>query len=135
MVILRDGRDVLFQWDLDIRAAVLDPDVQEVHFVSSARSDEALVVAVKDRLASIPNSLLQEPGKLYAYESIDGIRTGAFSVFTIQPRAKPTDYVYTETEIKRFETLEKKLDELLGSSLAVEAITTTDIDLMMKGVS
>ena len=139
MVILRDGRKVLYQWDLGVKVVVKPVgSIDELHFVHSHHPDDAWVVDVtKKGIASVPNLCLQEGGKLYAYESINGKRTGTYSVFTVQPRAKPSDYVYTEVEIKRFETLEKRMDELEEQMENfelnnIEQITNSDIDKMME---
>ena len=76
MVILRDGRKVLYQWDLGVKVVVKPVgSIDELHFVHSHHPDDAWVVDVaKKGIASVPNLCLQEGGKLYAYESINGKR-------------------------------------------------------------
>ena len=139
MVILRDGRDVLYQWDLGVKAVVRPAGaVDELHFVHSHHSDMAWVVDVsRHGVAPVPNLCLQEPGKLYAYESINGKRTGTYSVFTVRPRAKPSDYVYTEVEIKRYELLEQRIDDLEMKFNEFEqkdliGVSNAEIDEMME---
>ena len=139
MVILRDGRDVLYQWDLGVKAVVRPAgDVDELHFVHSRHADMAWVVDVsRHGIAAVPNLCLQESGKLYAYESINGKRTGTYSVFTVRSRAKPSDYVYTEVEIKRYELLEQRIDDLEMKFNEFEqddliGVSNAEIDKMME---
>ncbi len=137
MIVLRDGRKVLYQWDLNAKAVVRNPDVKEVHWVHSNHPQDAWVVDVSKRgIVPIPNLCLQESGKLYGYESINGKRTETYSIFSIQPRPKPSDYIYTEVEIKRYEQLEKMLNELEDrvedlEEDSLEFITNIEIDKLM----
>ena len=138
MVILRDGRKVLYQWDLNAKAVVKTPGVDELHFQHSKHPGDAWVVDVSQHgIAAIPNLCLQEAGKLYVYESIGGERTGTYSIITVQPRAKPSDYVYTEVEIKRYEQLELRVDEIAERMEDIETgmvdeISNLDIDRLME---
>lgn len=106
-----DGK-ILTQWDTD---RWVFADSNEVHFADSS-STEALVVDVVDGKAPIPNILLQKSGILKAWEvsyTENGERTiSVESVFNVRSKQKPSDYVYTETEVLCYESLEKRIAEL-----------------------
>lgn len=121
MFTLTDGREYLFQWDSNRQVKVSDPTVTEVHFCNRT-SDCSLVVEVKDGLANIPNILLQDnrPVRVYAYCDC---YTKVEKIFEVKARTKPSDYAYTETEIKSYEYLEKKLTEIEEEGFSEETIT------------
>jgi hypothetical protein len=51
--------------------------------------------------------------------------TGTVKVYRVMPRSKPEDYVYTETEVKRYDALEERLTALektQGGSVTPEQI-------------
>lgn len=104
-----DGRESFYQWDLDRQIIVEDPTITEVHFCN--RTDDcSLVVEVVNRLANVPNVILQRSFDVRVF-GYDGKATRYDEVFKVKARSKPSDYVYTEVEIKRYEDLEKHLDE------------------------
>ena len=105
---LQDGREHLWQWDINRKVIVEDPTIKEVHF-SNRFDDCSLVVEVKDGLADIPNILLQDNRPIRVYGYRDGY-TLVEQHITVKARTKPTDYVYTETEIHRGEDLQSKID-------------------------
>lgn len=111
MFTLQDGREHLYQWDLDRYIVVNDDTICEVHFCNRT-SDCSLVVEVKDGLAAIPNILLQDARPIRAYAYCDDKYTLTENQFTVKARTKPSDYVYTETEIITVETIVKRMDEL-----------------------
>ena len=116
---LADGRETLWQWDIDRHVIVEDPTIKEVHF-SNRFDDCSLVVEVKDGLADIPNILLQDNRPIRVYGYRDGY-TLVEQHITVKARTKPTDYVYTETEIHRWEDLQSKIDEVeTGIPTAIE---------------
>lgn len=109
-----DGRDYFYQWDLDRKLIVENPDIEEVHFCN--RTDEcSLVCEVFEedgkQLVNVPNILLQTDWRIRAY-AYDGNSTKYEKIFTVKTRTKPADYVYTETEIKRYDDLEKRIKAL-----------------------
>ena len=115
-----DGREHFYQWDLERKLIVEDPTITEVHFCNRT-SNCSLVCEtyVEDgiTLANVPNILLQTDWKMRVY-AYDGNYTKHDKCYEIKSRTKPDDYVYTETEVKRWETLEKevaKIDVLKGS--------------------
>lgn len=111
----------LYQWDSGRRIEVtstINCTVDEVEF-ENPFGDTALVVELKtegDRIfAPIPNILLQRSGHLIVYavtHSADGKQTIRDYTFGINTKQKPSDYVYTETEVYSIKTaLEKALRE------------------------
>lgn len=125
MFTLRDGRTALFQWDIDRQLIVEDPLVNEVHFCNRA-TDQSLVVEVKEedglRVANIPNILLQSPWDIRAYAYCTDCYTKVEKIFKVKARTKPSDYAYTETEIKSYEYLEAKLTEIEEKGFSEETV-------------
>ena len=107
-------KDGLYQWDLDQRFIVTNPEIDEVHYYSSQKEGvlRCLVYTESDtRYANIPNIILQKSGHFRAYVC-SGDNTITQYQFTILPKPKPDDYVYTETEVYRIEeVIEEKLLE------------------------
>lgn len=96
---LNDGRKELYQWDIGRKASVsIDCDI--VHF-SNLTFGEALAVEVIDGTVDIPNELLMSGVNIFAWALVQD-DTGAYTKqrqeLKVSKRAKPTDYVYTETE-------------------------------------
>ena len=116
-----DGRASFWQWDLEQKIVVPDGIADEVHF-SNEKHDQAPVCDVYEldgvRLVNVPNIMLQDalPLTVYAYAKDDkGERTTYADVFTVTPRAKPEDYVYTETEVKTWDALDERITKLENS--------------------
>lgn len=115
---IADGRECFYQWDIDRQLIVSDPTIKEVHFCN--RTDVcSLVVEVVDGVANVPNKLLQSGFNVRVF-GYDGKATMHEATFEVKARTQPTDYVYTETEIKRYSDLEKRIDEM--EALTGEAI-------------
>lgn len=132
---LLDGRTELWQWDSDRKVVISDATVSEVHFCN--KTDEcSLVVEVYEeegqRLANIPNILLQTdwPIHVYAYCGDGYTRTGI--TFKVNRRSRPASYVYTETEIKRWEKLE---EEIKADMEALEAEVKADMEALEERVN
>ena len=107
---IADGRDFLYQWDLNRQVIVDDPTITEVHF-SNGLDDYSLVVKVVDGKANVPNVLLQNSFdiKVFAY---DGESTRYDAVFEVKAKARPSDYVYTEEQEYTIEYyLKQAIDE------------------------
>ena len=107
---IADGRDFLYQWDLNRQVIVDDPTITEVHF-SNGLEDYSLVVKVVDGKANVPNILLQNSFdiKVFAY---DGESTRYDAVFEVKAKARPSDYVYTEEQEYTIEYyLKQAIDE------------------------
>lgn len=127
MLIIEGGRSCLYQWDVDQRLEVVNSDVLEVHF-SNAVIGAALVCEVYEedgrRFANIPNVLLQQAWAIQAHGCCE-LRVRDVQVIRVVRREKPADYVYTETEVKRYEDLDKRitaLEENGGGGGAVQSV-------------
>lgn len=118
---LIDGRAYCYQWDTGQKVTMdgLAPGMQ-VHFSHLSDNDpNALVVVAKEEdgivCADVPNILLQTAGimKIYGYIT-DGSAgyTKTYSPLHVAARAKPADYVYTETETLTYQALEDRIDKL-----------------------
>lgn len=111
-----DGRFEFYQWDLDRKIIVDDPAITEVHFCNKT-DDCSLVVEVYElggnRVANVPNILLQENWDIRVYGYCGECYTKTAARFKVVGRTKPADYVYTETEVKSWETMEKRCEEVL----------------------
>ena len=136
----------LVQWDSGQKLAIELPTIPsklEIHFAQHKLSKTALVVDATIEngviIAPIPNILLQASTGVYAwicridesdYKTIKSI------YMPVEARPKPSDYVYTETEIKRWEDLAKTLEswEEDATNRVVEAAMTTVNDTFTKEV-
>ena len=111
---IEDGRENFYQWDLDRKIIVNDPAVTQVHFCN--RTDDcSLVVEVVDGVANVPNILLQDTWDIRVYFYSMNY-TKVEKRFKVLPRTKPSDYVYTETEVKNYDAFEQKLIDLETSA-------------------
>lgn len=101
----------LFQWDLNQKISCQFP---EAHFASIGSSD-ALIVSADGGNVSVPNILLQEPKDIMVWFMRDGAvaDSGRIRVIT---RAKPADYIYTESEVITFETLVAKVEDVIAKA-------------------
>ena len=110
-----DGRDELFQWDINRQIIVSDASIDAVHY-SNRTDNSALVVEVKEknglRVADIPNILLQESWDINVYGYCDGYYTKQAARIKVNPRTKPESYVYTETEVLNYNTVMEKIDRV-----------------------
>lgn len=117
MLNLIDGD--LYQWDTGRTVSVqrgLDYKVTEVHFTTTAMSF-AYVVKTYDEDGStycqIPNVILQQYQDIYCYEvkeNRNGEESVSLTVFSIQKRNKPEDYIYTEQDKIAISDLLDKVD-------------------------
>jgi hypothetical protein len=123
-----DARPNFYQWDINRQIAVSDPTITEVHFCN--RTDVcSLVVAVVDGIANVPNILLQSGFSIRVF-GYDGQATLHEATFEVKARTKPTDYVYTETEIKQFSDLESRIDEIEEKGISEEVVNKAVTDYL-----
>ena len=120
---LTDGRGELYQWDTGRTLTVDDATVTQVHFQNRAYG-RTIDVDVKDGTAIIPDEILQKPGDLRVY-AFSGTAASGFTkverVFNIVRRNKPNDYMFTPSEQKSLEGLQKQIGDL--SDLKTDAKT------------
>ena len=114
-----DGRTSFYQWDINQKITSSEFNIgDEIHF-HNMRQNTALVVIAYELdgkvVADVPNVLLQTsyPIRVYKYlvQGTSG-QTAYEHTFNVIQRAKPDDYVYTETEILRYEDLVKRIETL-----------------------
>ena len=119
-----DGRSQFYQWDIDRKVIVEDASINEVHFCN--RTDDcSLICEVYEldglRVADVPNILLQENWRINVY-AYDTNYTKHCDVFDVVKRSKPADYVYTETEIKNYDELLERLEQIEENGISDEAV-------------
>ena len=125
--------ETIYQWDVS-RTVDVDADC-EVHFALQGEP-QALVVASTLGKANIPNILLQDGRDIIAWE-VQEDKTLETKRIAVMRRAKPADYVYTETETITFETLVAEVREAVAKALeqaeraeqAVSTIEKTNADI------
>lgn len=128
MIELIDGD--LCQWDTGrkVRVSFDSKPVSEVHF-SRVVDDNAFVVQpYKENgniVANIPNILLQSKWDICVYivsVAEDSERTVERRTFAVTPRKKPSDYIYTETEVLDFKDLEERIKTLEAGGASPDVI-------------
>lgn len=117
-----------WQWDINQQLVVADSVCGEVHFCNGT-TECALVCEIFQqdglRLVNVPNIFLQtaKPIAVYLYEKReDGCYTRHRQVFDVMARNKPDDYVYTETEVKRWENYEERLRRVEQAGGAINGV-------------
>ena len=117
----------LTQWDIN-RKMIVSVMCDQVHF-SNRLTKKALVCEVYnigDQMAvDVPNILLQnsEVLEVYAYVcNADESYTKVSSMFPVTGRPKPEDYVYTETEVLNYKSLNDRIKQLEEMEKRVSAI-------------
>lgn len=115
-------RESFFQWDLNQK--ITSPNFKvgdEVHFANLKQTTALITIAYQLKgkiVADVPNILLQDatPMTIYQYVSDgDGNFTIDKQIFNVNKRVKPDDYVYTETEVRTYESLEERINRLENS--------------------
>ena len=119
-----DGREHFYQWDIDRKLIVADPAIKEVHFCN--RTDNCSLVCetyVVDgvTLVDVPNLLLQTAWRIRAY-AYDGNYTKHEECYEVTPRTKPSDYVYTETEVKNYDDLVERINQIEENGVSDEVV-------------
>ena len=121
------GRRRLMQWDINQRLIVDMPAGTQIHYASEAIGDKALVTIAYEEngliYSNIPNILLQSPGTITVYVyPIKGeeAHTKSCATLVVLPRAKPEDYVYTETEVLSYRKLADEIGDLTELTTAAK---------------
>ena len=119
-----DGRKHFYQWDLDRKLIVADKSIEEVHF-SNSREGEALICQTYLQgdvlLVDVPNILLQDNWRIVAY-AYDENYTKHQDDFEVIKRSKPADYVYTETEVKNYDDLMARIEQIEENGISDAAV-------------
>lgn len=105
---LESGRKYLWQWELN-QQLIVPEGCTQVHFANGT-SEQALVVNVVNGMANIPNILLKVAATVRCY-AWDGDEVITQISLDVLPREKPSDYIYTETEVRRYDILLEELEK------------------------
>lgn len=134
----------IYQWDTGREVKVTGDNICEVHF-ASCNSTEAYVTKPVDGIAPIPNALLQSGNNFVIYavsENDNGERTVEQLRVFVKERAKPSDYVYTETEVFDYKKLEERVKTLeenggtgSGTVSGVSDVTINGTSIVSDGVA
>ena len=119
-----DGRDKFYQWDLDRKLIVEDASITEVHFCNRTEECALPVATYKEdgkTLVNVPNILLQDSWRINVY-AYDDKYTKHAERFDVVARSKPDDYVYTETEIKSWEELAERVEQIEQNGISDAAV-------------
>lgn len=118
---LSNGQLHFYQWDTG--QSVKAPDgVETIHF--RIDNDHAAPITVTNGWATVPDECFQSGDDLVYYAYDENHTTDSARVEVVN-RPKPTYYVYTKTDIKTLEELDKRYKEL--ENLAV-AFTSAEAD-------
>lgn len=108
---LNNNRTELYQWDTDRQIEITPDDgivVDEIHYATVMLRESLVVlphVVDGTYVADIPNILLQSANTIHIYvvtHTANGERTIDDTTLGVIRRKKPSDYVYTETEVMRY---------------------------------
>ena len=134
--IVPDKEGKLTQWDLNRKVIVTGYDgVAEVHFASPGDDHGAYVVELIDGEAKIPNILLTMAGTINVYV-YPADRTVFATTLWVMAREKPDDYVYTETEVLSYKTLDEKIGDLAKlTTIAKENLVAAINEAATKGMA
>ena len=117
-ICISDHTPFFWQWDQNRRLEIGGiSDTCQVHYVQEGGESGCLVVEAQWEegrlLAAVPNILLQTaaPITVYLYCGEATRFTAHHTVFNVEPRERPTDYVYTETEVLTWESLKAYCEE------------------------
>lgn len=126
---IKGGRSCFYQWDSG-QAVVVEHEgtIHEVHFAHKGDKN-ALTVIPKEIEncveAKVPSILLQSAETLFAYlvfRDADGTETRRSASFPVIPRPKPDGYVYTETEVLNYNSLDERISQIEENGVSDEKI-------------
>lgn len=134
LVIKKGEEDRLYQWDTDRQIKITtDLMVDEVQFDTILSKSLIVKPRVDVKLggvvADIPNILLQGNMEINVYvimHTENGKHVTEHRKFEVIKRKKPSDYIYTETEVLSYESLEKRVSELEQSGGTGGILKETD---------
>ena len=119
-----------YQWDSEQSIVLKSIDIGDDTYVHFCHSDSEKALVVRPyfqdgkTVVNVPNQLLQfaKPLVIYLYQvdSDTGNNTIYSTKIPVIPRPKPDTYVYTETEIIRYESLDSRI-------LALEEAGSVDL--------
>lgn len=121
----------LYQWDINQKVIIDDAIVTQVHYdngtgtVFICEPYEYNGVTVAD----VPNVLLHTYLAIKVYAVCDEC-VRYERVIQVERRTKPSDYVYTETEVFKYETLEKRVEEIEKNGVNEELVSNAVKDYL-----
>lgn len=122
---LLDGREHLWQWDLNRKLIVEDKTIKAVHFCNrtSTSSITRYCYDVNGMwIVDVPNICLQESYRLRVYGFSEEKYTMVAQYFVVEARTKPEGYVYTETEVAYWEDLDERIKALEENPVSEEVM-------------
>ena len=128
MLELYGNKSHLYQWDINQKVIIDDEEVIQVHFDNGTGT--VFVCEIYEyngvKVADIPNILLHTYLAIKAY-AVCAECVRYERVIQVEKRTKPSDYVYTETEVFKYEYLVSRIDEIekkgVSDEVVEEAIT------------
>lgn len=118
--VLVSGLDLTEYPDAVVQFSSPNDGVDKAYPVKPYVGDDGLVHA------KFPNIFLTFPGRVDVCVYRDD-HTCSFGVLVVAPHEKPDDYVYTETEVLDWRTLDKKIDDV--RAMIPEKLSQLDNDL------
>lgn len=130
----KEGR--LTQWDIDRKVIVTGFEGgAEVHFASPGDDHGAYVVELTGGEAAVPNILLTMAGVINVYV-YPADRTVFAAALPVMAREKPDDYIYAETEVLSYKTLDEKIGDLAKlTTTARENLVAAINEVATKGTA
>lgn len=129
-----DRRTSFYQWDLNQKLVVDSNTIKEVHFCNGTE-ECSLVCEVYDleglRVVDVPNVLLQSARRIYVYGYCENY-TKVNADFAVVARTKPSDYIYTEVEVKTFAALEKRMEQVEQNGVPQEVLEAAINDYFVE---
>lgn len=119
------NRDTFWQWDTNQKISSRDLKVGDILHFYNAKQPNALPLKAYEFegkvVVDVPNILLQNaiPVQLYRWVD-DGTETYTIEEFSfeVKQRPRPGDYVYTETDVLSYATLDERINQLEADGIA-----------------
>lgn len=134
---LYDGRSGFYQYDTNQKLICESCQVgEEVHFSNNFYSKAAICKTYElegSVVVDVPNMYLLNSGELIVYRMCvdsEGRSTIEKYTFPVLVRKKPSDYVYTETEVMSYHALEQRINKLEESGGV--NVTGAKVDQIIK---
>ena len=134
----------LYQWEIGRKICITPAPgttVSAVHFAHPGDSEAPTVTPREENgliVADIPNYLLQSGRSIVAFlVDVDEnkIETTCDRIFSVINRPKPADYVYTETEVQTWHSLDERIKALEENGMGVpggSGITDSEKNLLLS---
>lgn len=116
---LYDGRSAFYQYDTNQKLICESCEIgEEIHFANNFYSKAAICKTYElegSIVVDVPNLYLLNSGELTVYRMCvdsEGRSTVEKYTFPVFVRKKPSDYIYTETEVMSYHALEERIEAL-----------------------